>query len=769
MPFLSLPLREYMSYHSSIVLLLLLGVLPLLLAYRHFFSSISTAQPHNLPFHLFSQAMSGTAFDIIKRRDTSFVLWIPSDKPAEVHQPRLVLGKYDESQRKQFRELVNEVLSPAAGITGLWEISCQDLNDKIRGEGTEQSGVYIYWFEVQNTAPDAHGVVVDRSVMHVTDPLAYALDYRVILQPGDQPASVIWIDLDENRLSPCDHQGGHAILGPPVAPANLPKNEELVIYEIPTSFSRGSLGTSSPEGDKSAETDIGTFKDVASLFKEPTDGTSSAAEMVDGIPYLTALGINALELTPPADSKPPEDPPEHYTGSRQEWGYATAHYCAPDYQLGYSDRTNKSTAVEDLSSLVRTCHDQGIRFIADVVLAFGHDPYKHIAFHQFHILPDTELDNPDSYKSNKQKEVRQDWGGKLWRYIKTTDTYDPVTGRDEQSVCPASSFHLAHLKRWISYYKVDGLRLDSIENVANRDFLTLVRDQAHDFFDELYSNDPDKEEKFLVVGEELSMPRELISSRPLDGFWNEQFKNRLRKAILGHTYDGEDFGNFVNSIVDPRALQVGFERGARAINYITSHDTQGDPKDDLNERLYNYLASNGVEDRDERKKRAKLAFSILLTSIGTPMIYAGEEFCDRQDRAAKHPTKQVDPVNYSRAMHDWRQDLLKTVSRLVKLRTTNKALWGDELKFIHWDFQGDRKIMAWIRGGSNGLPVVIIANFSGVKPEGNEYVVNEWPTMEKEDGTEVKWREVSEGRDVPHEWVNREPVYPWEAKVYESY
>lgn len=761
MPFLPLPLRQYISYNPSALLVLSLGVLPLLLVYRHFFSATSISQPRSPQARFASLEMAGSHFDIIKRKETSFVLWIPSDHPAEVEPPRLILGKYDESQQDDlnFKELVNEVLSPAAGLTGLWEISCEEVNDQIRGHGREQSGVFIYWFQVEDTSPARNGL------MHVTDPLAYALDYRVVHQPGDQPASVIWVDVDKDQLLPCDHQASGSISDSPAAPDSLPRNEQLVIYEIPTSFSRGSTGNDSPDGDKSKETDIGTFRDVASLFEDPTDGTSPAADRVGGLPYLTALGINALELTPPADAKPPQRSPQDHTGSRQEWGYATAHYFAPDYQLGYSDRSKNSTAVEDLSSLVQTCHMQGVRFIADVVLAFGHDPYKHIAFHQFHIIPDQEPGNPDSYQSDRDQQPRQDWGGKLWRYLKTTNTYNPVTDSDEKSLCPASAFHIAHLKRWITYYKIDGLRLDSIENVANRKFLKDVRNQAHHFFDELYKADPYKEAKFLVVGEELSMPQELISNRPLDGFWNEQFKNRLRKVILGQTYGGEDFGNFVNSIVDPRALNLGFENGARAINYITCHDTEGD----LSDRLYNYLGNNDIQDRDEKKKRMKLAFAMLLTSIGTPMIYAGEEFCDRQDRAAKHPTKQVDPVNYSRASHPWRKNLLDTVSRLVKMRTRNPALWGDKVNFTHWDFEGHRKIMAWIRGVSDDLPIVVVANFSGVKPEGNEYSVNGWPTLKTWKGKGVKWREVGEGRAVPPEWVNREPVYAWEAKVYESY
>ena len=37
-----------------------------------------------------------------------------------------------------------------------------------------------------------------------------------------------------------------------------------------------------------------------------------------------------------------------------------------------------------------------------------------------------------------------------------------------------------------------------------------------------------------------------------------------------------------------------------------------------------------------------------------------------------------------------------------------------------------------------------------------------WP--ETPDG--MRWHEVTQDRDVPDEWIGREPIFPWEAKVY---
>ena len=63
-------------------------------------------------------------------------------------------------------------------------------------------------------------------------------------------------------------------------------------------------------------------------------------------------------------------------------------------------------------------------------------------------------------------------------------------------------------------------------------------------------------------------------------------------------------------------------------------------------------------------------------------------------------------------------------------------------------------------------PVVVVANFSDFATDTSvpsaEYVVPNWP------GTPAgkRWRDVSQARDVPNEWIGREPIFPWEAKVY---
>lgn len=173
----------------------------------------------------------------------------------------------------------------------------------------------------------------------------------------------------------------------------MAENNHLVIYELPTSWTKA--GTD-PRG---SDVDVGTFSDILALFDTSTEGRRfSSLPTIRNEAILAELGINALELLPPADAK-----------VKNEWGYATAHYFAPDYDLVSS---------HDLGRLVDKIHSKGIRFFADV-MSFGHDPYSYIDFGNFHLQPSLETDNPDSYQSDRSEQLRDGFGGYSWRYIRS--------------------------------------------------------------------------------------------------------------------------------------------------------------------------------------------------------------------------------------------------------------------------------------------------------------------------------------------------------------
>jgi pullulanase len=250
------------------------------------------------------------------------------------------------------------------------------------------------------------------------------------------------------------------------------------------------------------------------------------------------------------------------------------------------------------------------------------------------------------------------------------------------------------------------------------------------------------------------MPLGLLREHRLDALWNEEFKYALRAAILGRVRDGDpSFEWTVRKLVDCRNL--GFSDGAQAVNYVTSHDVENWES----QRLYTYLNGKGIWDTEPR---IKLAFSCLLTAVGIPMILAGEEFADQHDLPI-HTAKEVDPVNFNRLRDPWRQRVFTHVARLVRLRQSAAALSVNDTAFIHVDFTPGRRVLAWRRGGPQHDPVVVVANFSDWQSgQAAEYVVHGWPATPPG----RRWREVTQDRDVPPEWVGREPLFAWEAKVY---
>jgi glycosidase len=189
-----------------------------------------------------------------------------------------------------------------------------------------------------------------------------------------------------------------------------------------------------------------------------------------------------------------------------------------------------------------------------------------------------------------------------------------------------------------------------------------------------------------------------------------------------------------------------------------------------NERLFNFLSVNGVDDIE---KRTKLAFCCLLTAVGLPMVLAGDEFADQHDlfdargRVTQDGGKQVDPVNFTRLNDDWRRRVVEQVARLVRLRTGYPALAVNDIDFIHVDFNDDKRVMVWRRGRPGDADqVVVVANFSdfatanGSSDPNAEYFVPNWPATPNG----RQWREVTRDRDAPN--AGREPIFAWEAKVY---
>ncbi|MDH4361987.1 MAG: alpha-amylase family glycosyl hydrolase [Nitrospirota bacterium] len=680
--------------------------------------------------------------DLLARKETHFVLWRPrNDDPP----PHLVIGQFRGGNPPLFEEQQRHPLSRSVQHPDLWELPAAEL-------GLVEGEVYEYWYEVENSNPDK----ASEATLLCTDPTAWTVDWRLLAprlappfgEDDRDPASVVtW---QNGKLFPCDPDGEAIDWAGDTAIAALPANNRLVIYELPTTWVRFE------QLETRFQLAVGTFRDVTALIEPRTlpSPFSAISAFPHGQRHLQHLGVNALELLPPADSF-----------VDREWGYATSNYFAADHDLGFPKGHSSPTPSVDLVELIKTCHRHRIRFFTDMVMAFStRDPYENINFLDYHVQ--ANVGDPEEFDQGRK---RDGFGGDLFKYNFWTETYDPISGTRDNLV-PARQLMLTHLVRWMRDFRIDGIRMDSIPNIGNWDFVKEFKDKAREIWQArgreqgLASGEADA--RFLVVGEDLAVPQELISQQRLDGQWNELFKRMVRAAILGQNDEQEpSFEWTVRKLIDCRLLQSEgnpiFTDGTQAINYVTSHDVEGF----RNERLFNFLINNGVGDV---ARRMKLAFVCLLTAVGIPMIFAGEEFADQHDLLIGHPDKQVDPVNFERLGDPWRQQLANYVARLVKFRTSYDALAVNDTKFIHVDFNEAKRVLCWQRGqpGSD-RQVVVVANLSDFMTphasSGNaEYRVTNWPETPR--GT--KWREITQERDIPTEWVAREPIFPWEAKVY---
>ena len=687
--------------------------------------------------------------DLLKRRTTDFVLWAPQQR-----SPKLVIGSFQFGAPPSAAGLKTLNLSAVAALTDLWHIAATDC-------GLQDGSVYHYWFEVDDTRPGSS----PGARVRVTDPVTSTPDWRLQEANGEQPASVILFRA--GQLVACD-QDGTPVRPPPVDdPGALAPNNFTIIYELPTAWTR------QPRGD--AELGVGTFRDIVAMLdvnaQAPNFDELEAAQK--GRAHIAELGVNAIELLPPADS--------YYA---RQWGYGTSHICAPDSQLGQPDFNSWSTANADLCRLAETCHRLGIRLIDDVVMAFARSgSYERIAFDNFHI--DINYKNPDpndpdvwnSRSTPSNPQPRQNFGSTLWRFVRQTTTYDPVSGQNSTFV-PARNLHLVAQERWMTDFNIDGYRIDSVENVANWDFLGAFTDNARNRFRArcaahgLSQNDADA--RFLVVGEELSLPRDILTQGRLTALWNDNFRSYLRFAVLGQNAPSESFESTVNKMVDCRLF--GFSDMAQSVNYIGSHDVEGFHQERI-ATTFRYQFPNtdpAAGDNNEIGRRVKLAFACLLTAVGIPMILAGDEFADENDlfdikgNVDNNSGKQIDPVDFNRLEGDdnaWRRQVLCTVKNLIRNRKTHPALGVNDTKWLHSDFTPGRRVMAWQRG-SDDNPVVVVANFSDFQTSdpfnsSAEYVVPNWPRP-----ADFAWKEVSLNRNVASGWIAREPLFPWEAKVY---
>ena len=480
----------------------------------------------------------------------------------------------------------------------------------------------------------------------------------------------------------------------------LTKNNQIVIYEMP-------LKWMSSDATENPLIELGTFDKV--IYEHLND--------------LAAMGVNSIELLPIED-----------TTQTLNWGYGTRFFFAPDYDMG--------TPV-DAKFFIKRCHQLGIRVLLDVVMAFA-DP----ACPVMTLAPEWFLDPHGN--------GRNGWGQNLFLYNQ------PAYG----SYFAAKEFLCQMGEFWVNEYHVDGFRIDDFPDIANWDFVQEFHDRTTAASAAAFPGKPflviaeDTNRDWAITGPNQAMPN---GGKVVDALWNFGYRDEIRRLATDsiNTVFGQAARSLrVQHLISKDGVWNGypyFDAGyadlACSVDYVTSHDVADAPR--LMNIILGSMISAGLDDAGVAKVRAAVdhqtsngladtvdaacrrvfgVYAILMTSVGMPMLLAGEEFGDVHDQSAFDVNqKQQDPVQWVRAELPANKALRANVAELIQLRAEHPALARNEVSFFYFHPQFDNndapRVFAYCRtaglAAGNAGQVIVVANMGAAAYA--SYDIPAWP------------------------------------------
>ncbi|MEP7074780.1 MAG: alpha-amylase family glycosyl hydrolase [Acidobacteriota bacterium] len=332
------------------------------------------------------------------------------------------------------------------------------------------------------------------------------------------------------------------------------------------------------------------------------------------------------------------------------WGYSPVHYFSPEPSYG-------STA--ELKELIDKCHGLGIRVIVDGV-------YNHASTDNAL----TQIDH-DYWFRREGKDPEQNWGPE----------FDYESFDQERGINPAFEFIADSIRFWILEYRIDGIRFDAAKQINSFDALRGFVENARKMSDM---------KPFFTVAEYIPPSPEITEpAGPVESCWNDSFMYALLECLGDQHSDPEKLKNAINP------LQMGYAGVTSVTNYLANHDQN---------RLFRKLGEEGILDA-ELYTRAKLGALILMTSVGIPMIWMGEEFGEHVPMS-----EQSNKINWTLLENDANKDLFNYYKALIQLRTTNGAFHSANIDFFHEN--ADSGVICFSRYDDEGNIVAVVLNLS---------------------------------------------------------
>ncbi len=410
-------------------------------------------------------------------------------------------------------------------------------------------------------------------------------------------------------------------------------------------------------------------------------------DIIRRIPYLAALGVNALELLPiqefpttfslgyngtdlfsPENGFAATDEAELQTYFEQTNAILQAGGHAP-----YPGLNTLRGADNQLRALVDICHLHGIAVIFDVVYNHAGGGFDDASMWFLDRMP--EGDNNDSLYFTDQG-----WaGGLVFAYWND--------GVRQHLIDNARSF--------IQEYRIDGLRFDEV-SVMDRNggwptcqaLTATLRAEKTDAIQiaEYWPVNP------WVVKD----PKE--GGAGFDATWNDTIRDSVRAAIAAAAGGATVSMQAIANALATTALRNRW----RAVQSVENHDivyTGRAPRIPA-------LADSGNSRSWYARSRSRLAMALLLTAPGIPMLFMGQEILeDKQWSDTPSPSTAIwwPGLAADKSMSDF----LRFTQDLIALRKTLPALRAETCAIIH--ASDENRVLAchrWVDGIGDDLVIV---------------------------------------------------------------
>lgn len=493
-------------------------------------------------------------------------------------------------------------------IVGEW--SDYEIDNEYVMDYTDADGMRYFWTTVKgldNTRAYGYYFLVDGS-LKVGDPYA-----RLVLDP------------DNDKYIP-----------PTVYP-NLPAYPVEKVQGVALAVYQGDINEYDWQVDNfkgAAPSDLIIYELLIRDFtgtEGKAEGNGTVRGVIEKIPYLKELGVNAIELLPINE----------FNGNIS-WGYNPNFYFAPDKAYGTPD---------DYKELIDLCHQNGIAVILDMV--FNQSDWQHPWYRMYEPgeNPFYNMSAPHAYS------VLNDWNQ---GFPMVQEQWDDV------------------LRYWLTEYKVDGFRFDLVKGLGDNDSYANNGDAATNAYNQSRID-------------RMKRLREVVNSVNPDAYFiNENLAGAQEENAMAESGElnwanineaGCQFAMGYSSDSNLNRMYAPKDGGrlwGSTVSYLESHDEER-----LAYKQQEWGATGVKGNLTNSLNRLGSAAAQMIMAPGAHMIWQFSELGNSQTTKNANGGNNTDPkiVNWKLFDSPSRKGLYDCYAELISLRNDNPELFAEKASF----------------------------------------------------------------------------------------